>query len=671
MSKKTISKALKNASKFLPDAHANISRRDFVGGVLIGSGAALLSSAAPLYAGGKKPAGVYSDPWTGFGGVGDYARSNGNVAGTREAAHLIRYGYAPRLSEAAVDTGEEYDMVVVGGGFSSMGAAYNFYKKYGDSKRCLIIENHPIFGGEAKQNEFDVGGYRLYGPQGSNGFSPPFGNGGLSDEIFRAVGMPMTYAFAGEDASKTGIRTPTDSYYSMYWGEKQYDVGYFFADAGKGKDKDKGKGWVVNPWDDNLLRTPWSPEDRASLVRAYTDNTPYYQGDDFNRWLDSMSYKDYLEKEMGLSPKVAEFLDPIVAVSNFGLSCDVISAYAASLLALPGTTPAKTPSAEQTAADQAGSSAKADLAKLPAHAPFSFPGGNTGYYRHILKYMAPDAIEGGNSFEEILNNRVNFAALDRPENPLSLRLNSTVIDVRHDGPAASADYVYVTYYTQGKSYRLKAKSVVMAIGGWVARNIVSDMPDRIREAYSEFHHGPVLVVNVALNNWKFLDRLGISSARWFDGFGTFCSIRRPMKVGHSMEPYDPEKPTVMTFYVPFNFPGHGIRDQGSLGRNELLSKTYAQYETEILMQMTRMFAAAGFDARRDVAGLVLNRWGHAYISPQPGFYFGRHGAPAPKDVVKQGFGRIQFGHSELGSRMNYRNALSEGGRAATSVSSML
>ena len=667
MSKKTTAEA----SKFLPDARANISRRDFVGGLLIGSGAALLSGAAPLYAGnkqqarGKKLAGFYSDPWTGFGGVGDYARSNGNVASTREAAHLIRYGYARQLSEAAVDTGEEYDMVIVGGGFSSMGAAYNFYQQYGDSRRCLIIDNHPIFGGEAKQNEFDVQGYRLYGPQGSNGFSPPSGNGGLSDEIFRTVGMPMTYTFAGEDSAKTRVRTPTDSYYSMYWGERQYDVGYFFADAGKGKD------WIVNPWDDNLLRTPWSPEDRASLVRAYTDKTQYYQGDDFKRWLDSMSYKAYLEKEMGLSPKVAEFLDPIIAVSDFGLSCDVISAYAASLLALPGTTPAKTPSAEQIASDQPGSSATVDLSKPPAHAPFSFPGGNTGYYRHILKYMLPEAIKGGHSFEEILNNQVNFAALDRPQNPLSLRLNSTVINVRHQGPADSADYVDVTYYKQGKSYRVKAKSVVMAVGGWVARNIVSDMPEPILQAYGEFHHGPVLVVNVALNNWKFLDRLGISSARWFDGFGTFCSIRRPMQVGHSMEPYDPEKPTVMTFYVPFNFPGHNIRDQGSLGRHELLSKTYAQYETEILMQMTRMFAAAGFDARRDVAGLVLNRWGHAYVAPQPGFYFGQNGAAAPKEVVKQGFGRIQFGHSELGSRMNYRNALSEGGRAATSVSSRL
>ena len=417
---------------------------------MIGSGAALLSSTAPLYAAAKKPAGVYNDPWTGFGGVGDYARSNGNVAGTREAAHLIRYGHASALSDRAVDTGEEYDMVIVGGGFSSMGAAYDFYKKYGDSKKCLIIENHPIFGGEAKQNEFDVGGYRLYGPQGSNGFSPPSGNGGLSDEIFRTVGMPMTYTFAREDFSKTRIRTPTDSYYSMYWGERQYDVGYFFGNS--------AKDWVVNPWDDNLARTPWSPEDQANLVRAYTDKKQYYQGDDFDRWLDSMSYKDYLEKEMGLSPKVAEFLDPIVAISDYGLSCDVISAYAASLLALPGTTPARAPSSEQAVpSDREGSKATANLAKLPAHSPLSFPGGNTGYYRHILKYMMPAAITGGNSFEEIINNGVNFSALDRPENPLGIRLNSTVIDVCHDGPVDSADYVNVTYYKQGKVLSVKGQ----------------------------------------------------------------------------------------------------------------------------------------------------------------------------------------------------------------------
>ena len=61
-------------------------------------------------------------------------------------------------------------MVIIGDGFSRIGAAYEFHKKYGNTKNDLIIENHPMFDGEAKKSEFEVDGCTLYGPQGSNGF---------------------------------------------------------------------------------------------------------------------------------------------------------------------------------------------------------------------------------------------------------------------------------------------------------------------------------------------------------------------------------------------------------------------------------------------------------------------------------------------------------------------
>ncbi|MCZ6561233.1 MAG: NAD(P)-binding protein [Gammaproteobacteria bacterium] len=618
-----------------------ITRRDFLGGVLIGAGAALLSAPAPLFAAKARPKEVFSDPWTGFGGVGDYARSNGNTAAVSQAAHLIRDGHAPALAETAEDTGEIFDLIVIGGGFAGHAAAFQFHKKHGVDGRCLILDNHPIFGGEAKQNEFDVDGYRLYGPQCSNGFGLPTGRDGLSDEIWKVTGMPTGFEFAEPAFGSSKVDAPLDSFETMYWAERRFDTGYFFKDS----------GWVKNPWRDELRNTPWPDGFRKDMIRAFEQRKKYYQGDDFDRWLDSMSYKDLLEKEMGLDPGVAEFIDPILAISSYGLSSDVISAYAAYLLALPGTT----------------AYGSFDLLDPSREVSFSFPGGNAGYLRHIVRYLIPDAIEGGESSEDTLNNAVNFTALDRPENPVSERLEATVIDVRHEGPVDSADYVRVAYYQDGKVRSLRAKAAVLSIGGWVARNIVSDLPVEIAAAYDEFHHGPVLVVNVALRNWKFLDRLGISSARWFEGFGTFCSIRRPMITGDSQQPFDPAKPTVMTFYVPFNYPGHGIKEQGVLARNELLSKSYAEYETEIRQQMTRMFGSAGFDEQRDIAGIVLNRWGHAFIAPQPGFYFGKDGQPAPKDVVRKGFGRIQFGHSELGARMNYRNAITEGGRAADQV----
>ena len=99
----------------------------------------------------------------------------------------------------------------------------------------------------------------------------------------------------------------------------------------------------------------------------------------------------------------------------------------------------------------------------------------------------------------------------------------------------------------------------------------------------------------------------------------------------------------------------------------MLSKSYSDYENEIVGQLSSMFSDYGFDAEEDIAGIVLNRWGHAYISPQPGFHFGKDGEEAPKEIVKKGYGRIYFGHSELSGYMSHTRALNEGSRAAKSA----
>jgi spermidine dehydrogenase len=137
-----------------------------------------------------------------------------------------------------------------------------------------------------------------------------------------------------------------------------------------------------------------------------------------------------------------------------------------------------------------------------------------------------------------------------------------------------------------------------------------------------------------------------------------------MITGKKTAPFHPDKPIVMTFYVPFTYPGQPIGKQCQLGRYELLGKSYAQYEKEIVDQMNLMFSAHGFDAERDIAGIILNRWGHAYIAPQPGFHFGLNGREAPREIVKRGYGRIHFGHSELTGYNSHTRALRDGARAA-------
>src|SRR5258708_8015624 len=55
----------------------------------------------------------------------------------------------------------------MGGGSSGLAAALMFQRKASKNKICLVRDNHPIFGGEAKRNEFLVDGNRLVAHQGS------------------------------------------------------------------------------------------------------------------------------------------------------------------------------------------------------------------------------------------------------------------------------------------------------------------------------------------------------------------------------------------------------------------------------------------------------------------------------------------------------------------------
>ena len=202
------------------------------------------------------------------------------------ASHQLRDGEKPNLISSAISTGEIFDLVVIGGGFSGLGAAFQFQEK-SEGKSCLIIENHPVFGGEAKENEFEVEGYRLFGPQGSNAFVPPIGHTTLSDDVFRTVDLPLKYSFADEQ-NDFGIKTPYDSYDAMFWGEQKFDVGHFF---GKGKKR----SWVKNIWDDDLKRTPWPPELQRDMLRAFKGIETAHGMKGLGPWLDSMSYKTYLE----------------------------------------------------------------------------------------------------------------------------------------------------------------------------------------------------------------------------------------------------------------------------------------------------------------------------------------------------------------------------------------
>ena len=271
--------------------------------------------------------------WTGPGGIGDYSDSNGNTAEVVNAAHAIRTGQFIDAVAEAKDTGETFDLVVVGGGFSGLSAAYTFKKHTGDNKNCLILDNHPIFGGEAKQNEFEVDGYHLYGPQGSNGNLWPVSvtrQMGFYHEYWSELGLPDEFVWQELSGSDKDLRIAKDIYFPMLQTWEAADSGYFY-----GRDSTPNGGWAINPWNNGFRDAPIPDSLKLDYMTLESYRMPPRR-DDWEQWLDSMTYLDFLTKVLGVSPEYAKLVDPFGATVGHGLGSDVTSAYAAFEFALPG-----------------------------------------------------------------------------------------------------------------------------------------------------------------------------------------------------------------------------------------------------------------------------------------------------------------------------------------------
>jgi spermidine dehydrogenase len=608
-----------------------VTRRDFLGGALLASGDALK--------GGAAPAEWLGAGWDGYGGVGEYRGSNGNTTEVMAAAHALRDGAYPALAGDAVETGEIYDLVVVGGGLSGLAAALAFA---GSGRRsCLVLDNHRIFGGEAKQNEFLVDGQRLVAHQGSAVFWAPRA-GGLTDRYYERMGMDRR-AFDYQTWQSRAREIPlSQSPYDMV-GAQGATYGFFFG-ARFGQ---RPGMWLIDPWGKKLEGAPISPQARAELLRLRHPEArpaafqaPRQEGDAISRRLDTITLEDHIVETTGVGrDTIRTYLSPVEG-GGYGLGADALSAYCryAPGLQHPGD------------GDE--------------HGDQMFPGGNTGFARLMVKALIPTAISGPPGVEGVSRGRVDFRALDRPGQQTRIRLQATAVAVEHEGQPERSSGVTVAYVRGGRVEKVRARSVVMAGGSWSTRHVVRDLPASHREAYARFFRSPCLMANLAVRNWRFLYDMGISGCRWFEGVGNYLEVRKVATIGGAAATIGPDSPTVLTLKVLYSYPGEPVEVQGARGRIEMMGTSFRSYERRIREQLTDMFARSGFDPRRHVAGLVLNRWGHAYVNPQPGFFFGSNGKPAPRDVLRRApFGRIAFANTDLSGAMDHRNCFVESDRA--------
>jgi spermidine dehydrogenase len=612
---------------------AAITRRDFVNGALFAAAGAAVAPA-------RGTAASSTDTFTGYGGVGDYARANGNTWPVVQAAHRVRDGiYDAEVMQKAESAGQ-FDLVVVGGGIAGLSAAY-YFSKGAPGRRVLVLENHPMIGGEARQNEFSVAGERLLAPQGSNCFVvPALGNSSLhgvaTDSVesafFSEFALPREYTWQQWDPKLKPLRFARDNYSNLDgFQERRVDVGYYFDEKnGAGKPT-----WMRNIWSNGLEGTPFTQGARRDLIRWRENSGTPSEAE--SRYLDTITFKDYLERIQGYDPAVTRFVEPMIGLMS-GVSSDATSARIGRQLVFPP--------------DQ-------------SMGLVSFPGGNSAFPRAVLRGLLPDALPGAD-FKSLIYGRVNFDALDRLSSATRIKLNATVLRVEHEGGDPGAKAVQVHYEQGGKLYRAEGRTAVMASGGWINRHLLTDMPEDLRAAYQQFVYAPALIVNVALRQWRFIYDLGVTACRWFDdadGFGYCCNIRRNMTEDGQGPQLHPDRPVVLTFYMGLPMAGLPAAQQGATARGRLLGTPYMDFEVRLRRQMVRLFGAHGFNPERDIAGIILNRWGHARLVQPPGFFYGQDGRPGPLERVRAGYGRIGIGHAELNGEQYWSKALEYGRKA--------
>ena len=186
-----------------------------------------------------------------------------------------------------------------------------------------------------------------------------------------------------------------------------------------------------------------------------------------------------------------------------------------------------------------------------------FPGGNAGVARHIVKSLIPDAIPG----PATLGVRVADAGGFRG----SGSSRTLAHPAAHHGDFGSheAGAVQVVYTHEGKLASVRARSVDR---GWrkLDREAYREgSAGAHRDAYAQFYRAPCLMANVAVRNWRFLYKLGISECQWFEGIGNYTAVRKLATFGAVSPTLSPDSPVVLTLKILFSNPQLPIGEQVS------------------------------------------------------------------------------------------------------------
>ena len=268
-----------------------ITRRDFLNGVALTVGAAILPSgllaAVDMPAAAEKSPDYYPPALTGL---------RGSHPGSFDAAHSLRDGTFWDQVGAPVDTGENYDLVIVGGGISGLSAAHFFRKVAGPKARVLVLDNHDDFGGHAKRNEFHSAQRTMLGFGGTFSIESPAPYSTVAKGLINELGIdvPSYHKYVAKDLYPSFGLTP-----KVFFDKETFGVDALATNpiprVGGESEYDRVRAHALQMF---LKETPLSEQARADYERLLTEKKDYLPGlssDDKKARLARISYNSFLD----------------------------------------------------------------------------------------------------------------------------------------------------------------------------------------------------------------------------------------------------------------------------------------------------------------------------------------------------------------------------------------
>jgi spermidine dehydrogenase len=620
---------------------ARITRRDFLNGVAITAGAAIIppemwaAAAADLEA--QDVPGYYPPAKSGL---------RGNHPGSFETMHKLRDGAFWDDAPKAVDTGESYDLVIVGGGISGLAAAHYFRKNADDKARVLILDNHDDFGGHAKRNEFHVGNRTILGFGGTYSVESPWPYSSVSKALIEELGIdvPSYPKYVNKDLYRSLGMKPR-----IFFDNETFGADKLVANAVRtggdesGISDEAGEAGLR----DFLKEAPLSAKAKYDFQRLLTEEKDHFPGlssYEKKARLARMSYAKYLTESLGVSDEIVKLLQALPH-PLFGVGIDGVAAQDAWGLGLPGfdglkldPKPGKGMNRDAIRSDEAEKYF------------FHFPDGNATIARLLVRKLIPLAVPG-NSATDVVLARADYSKLDEPSSATRIRLNSTVVKVNHRGDPASAKEVEVSYFTEKKLKTVRAANCILACWHVVIPYIAQELPDAQKEALASAQKVPLLYSNVLLRNWSAFQKLGASTIYAPGMYHSSVSLDLPVSIGGYECTKKPDEPIVVHMMKAACRPGRPAREQHKLGRIQLYTTTFETYERNIREQLARILGPGGFDPARDILEITVNRWPHGYAYEYNSLVdpFWLEGGETPCEVARKPFGRLAIANSDAGA----------------------